>query len=259
MAGLSCGETVFPTLPVARRRRVLYLHGELSSAEIKERTRPAFVGLSQPYTDFLQGRMIDGHLIEGEGQKSIAELLQAYRPDDLVLDPWQSFIQGYDENSFKDMSKAISFCNQLIEASGVTLWIAFHFGKEASRGPRGHSSISGWRDTLFKLHRDGECATISVEPRWATPPTPFWLRWKNGTMATESRPGLTGNTEKIRGFVDSCGGRASKSDVAEHLGIKPEAARKAIQRACNSGVIAQDGDSLILALAEFPDESNTVQ
>ena len=259
MAGLSCGETVFPMLPVARKRRVLYLHGELSTAEIKDRTRPAFSDLSEPYTEFFQGRMIDGHLIEESGQKSITEILRGYRPDDLVIDPWQSFIQGYDENSFKDMSKAISFCNQLIEDSAITLWIAFHFGKEASRGPRGHSSINGWRDTLFKLRRDGDCATVTVEPRWATPPKPFWLRRTGGTMALETGgPSSNSNTGKICSFITSSGGRALKNDVVGYLGTSPEAARKAIQRACDSGTIRQDGDSVILGITDSCNDSSAV-
>ena len=34
--GISTGETVFSYLPVKRSQRVLYLHGELSPAELKE-------------------------------------------------------------------------------------------------------------------------------------------------------------------------------------------------------------------------------
>jgi hypothetical protein len=52
---------------------------------------------------------------------------------------------GYEENSYKDMSQATKFCNELIETYGVTLWIPIYLGKDRSRGARGHSVIAGWR------------------------------------------------------------------------------------------------------------------
>lgn len=259
LAGLSCGETVFPGLPVMRRRRVLYLHGELSNAEIKDRTRPAFTDLPGPYTSFLEGRILEAHLIQEAGQKLLWDVGLEHKPDDLVLDPWQSFIQGYDENSFKDMSKAIGFCNQLIEDSGVTLWIPMHLGKEKTKGPRGHSSISGWRDTLIEISRHGDSACITVEPRWATPPEPFWLRFDHGTMSPGEAPSTAPQTTKIRRFVESKGGRVSRTELTEYLDKSPDAVRKAIERACAAGEIIQDGDSITLPLSTAVPDGAKIQ
>src|SRR4029079_9848815 len=115
------------------------LHGELSTAEIRARTIGASSELSGPYTNFLQGRSLEAHLVNEEGQRILEEWVRDYKPEDLVLDPWQSFISGCDENSFKDMSRATKFCDKLINEYGVTLWIPIHLGKVHQRGARGHS------------------------------------------------------------------------------------------------------------------------
>ena len=161
--GVSCGEAVFPQLPICRPRRVLYVHGELASAEIKDRSRCAAKSVvSQPSPNFWQGRVLDAHLIQKDGRDKLRELIETYEPDDVALDPWQSFITGSDENAYKDMSEATSFCSDLIESYGITLWIAIHLGKNHSKGARGHSLIAGWRDTNERL---GGFCRCSVDER----------------------------------------------------------------------------------------------
>lgn len=140
--GLSTGQTVFAPLPVAKPASVLYLHGELTPDEIKDRTRSALTGLKRPLSNFHQGKDIDAHFIDKEGQGAIRALLQKDKPQVLVLDPWQSFISGYDENVFKDVSTATRFLDRIIEEFSVTIILVIHQGKDPSRGHRGHLDLS---------------------------------------------------------------------------------------------------------------------
>jgi len=86
------GVSVYPALPVSRPLKTLYLHGELSPSEIKERFRSSTQELGRPFPNFYQGRDLKAHLIREDGQKAIRRLVYKYQPELLVLDPWQSFI-----------------------------------------------------------------------------------------------------------------------------------------------------------------------
>src|ERR1700730_16496986 len=77
--GLSSGETVFISLPVYRPQRVLYLHGELNPAELKERLRDAAQGLSRPLEQFFQGRSLTASLVTDEGRGVSEKLVQEYK------------------------------------------------------------------------------------------------------------------------------------------------------------------------------------
>lgn len=254
MMGLSCGKTVYPAMPVARKRKVLYLHGELSVAEIQERTRAAVHGLDGLFTDLLQGKAVEAHLIEEHGQKVLRNLVEQYMPDDLVLDPWQSVISGFDENSFKDISQATKFCDALIEAYRLTLWIAIHEGKDRQRGARGHSSVGGWRDTRIALNKGaGNIVRVTVQPRWAKSPPVFQLRFENGTLVPDAHElPFDGQNGVIRLFVEKSGGKMLKDELIERLGKGKEAGRKAIERAAKAGAIALADEYVVLPLTPEP-------
>jgi hypothetical protein len=258
LAGLSCGETVFPELHVVRPRKVLYLHGELSDAEIKERTVSVARSLEAvEVTNFWQGRVGSVHLIEGAGQNALKRLLDTYEPDDVALDPWQCFITGHEENSYKEVSFATSFCSDLIEEYGVTLWIPIHQGKNPDRGARGHSIIAGWRDTRIELKRNGARLSVTVEPRWGTPLKPFALRLTEGTLWSDDAMEFRGQTASIRDFVTRNNGKVSREALRGHLQLEREPFRKALERAEKQGAIVKGIDFVSLPLD--PSASNLPQ
>jgi hypothetical protein len=244
--GISTGETVFSSLPVKSPRPVLYLHGELSPAELKERLQEAAVGLRRPLDNFFQGRSLNASLVTPEGRTAICELWNQYKPGVLVLDPWQSFIAGADENSFKDVSPATTFLDWLIAKSQVTVFLAIHEGKVHKRGARGHSALAGWRDTLFKLKKSKDSLTVEVEPRWAKAPAPLKLTFCDGTLWEGDAPGWTLQAEEIRKLLQANEGRLTRKQVALGLGIKSDSIRMALKRAHNSGAICVDGDIVTL-------------
>jgi hypothetical protein len=248
--GMASGYTVYGSLPVARPVRILYMHGEMTPQELKERRNAAQVGIPSEFLkvgrkNFVDGRSIDAHLIRKEGQDAIRRVVRKFKPDVLVIDPWQSFIAGYDENSFKDMSQAQEYLDKLLaEQGGMTLFIVEHLGKDQNKGMRGHSSTSGWRDTLVRLKRkqgaDGKIE-VSVRPRWAAPLT-FGVKFQDGTMVEGEA--FSPQTVKIREFVERWAKERSKTmvpfaEIANSLGSKPDAARKAIKRAVEEEAIIE--------------------
>lgn len=233
MLGLSCGETVFTLLPVPKCFRVLYLHGELSPDEIAERTRAAAKGMPRPLHNFFQGRDFRLHLAEPAGKVTLEKLLEEHEPQILVLDPLQSFIPGLDENTFKDMSPVTSYLDRMIATYNITLFLVVHKGKDHRRGVRGHSCLSGWRDTLFTLnyHQASKNLTVKVEPRWAAPVEPFNLEFRDGTLWPTNKTIYSTQSKRIREFVIKNGGSATKAELKDHLKISADAFRKALKRA----------------------------
>ncbi len=236
LLGLSCGETVFPTLPVGRPYRVLYLHGELSPPELKDRIRDAVVGLPRPLDNFFQGRDLRLNLLEPTGKQALRRLISEYEPEILALDAWQSFITGADENQFKEISLATHFLDVLIEQHHLTVFLPIHQGKDRHRGARGHSLLAGWRDTLFRLTRGNGLVTVHTDPRWAAPVPPFNLKFLRGTL-TPTDELLSQQLQRIVTLVREAGGECSRNELRKRLRMESVAFRKALQRAKGAGVV----------------------
>jgi hypothetical protein len=249
MLSLSCGVTAFECLPVLKPREVLYIHGELSEPEIKERTSGAADGLKRPLNNFRQGRSIHIDFRKTLGRAALRSILESHKPEDLVLDPWQSFIPGADENTFKDVSEATHFLDGLIEEFGVTIYLVVHTGKDASRGARGHSSLAGWRDTLIKLERNGNTPNvkITVDPRYAPPMPAFTVKFDKGTLRAAETTGFSLGTNRICRVLREHGGTATKQIISAELKLNPEALRKAMQRGKDAGAFKVTGDQVALS------------
>ena len=247
MIGLASKYTVYPQMPAAQACRVLYVHGELTASELRERRDSAIDSIPAKILNaqnYIEGRSVKAHFVFAEGQKEIMSFVSAHRPKDgipyiVVFDPWQAFITGCDENSFKDMSKATSFLDQLLLKTNCTLFIQIHQGKDHSKGARGHSTIQGWKDTTIRLKRKGPVdLVVNVEPRWSNP-FEFGLTFRNGTMMPKDI--FSPQTDKIRKFVEDKRGWVSREALNSFLGGASELTRKAIQRAINEEAIVKGG------------------
>jgi hypothetical protein len=253
--GLSTGETVFPSLAVNGCHRVLYLHGELAPAELKERLQEASRELRRPLDQFFQGRSLTASLVTDEGRGVIKDLVEEFRPKVLVLDPWQSFIAGSDENSFKEMSGATKFLDNLISDHELAVFLAVHQGKDPLRGARGHSILAGWRDSKFTLKRNGSGLTVEVDPRWAEPPTPLTLTFHGGTLWEGDRPKWTKQAETIRELLIANGGEVTRKDLKFGLGLDDSSFRMALKRAHDGGALDLDGETVRLPASSSPPAS----
>ena len=61
---------------------------------------------------------------------------------------------GANENSGEDMGLAIKHCQTLCAATGATVLLVHHSGKDVSRGARGWSGLKGAADTEIEISRD---------------------------------------------------------------------------------------------------------
>jgi AAA domain len=243
--GMAFGHTAYSKLPVAQPVKVLYLHGELVISELDERRAAAMETIPPELLDarddfFMDGRSVEAHLIRERGQTAMRTLVHRHKPGLLVIDPWQQFIEGYDENSVKDTSQATEFMDRLMfEVPGMAIFLVAHQGKDRTKGMRGHSSLAGWRDNLIRVKRKSTNdlkATVSVTPRWTMAPFDFQVRFKDGTMVEDE---FSPQTKRIREFVQAKGS-ADRADIQSFLGSSAEAAKKAIQRALEEQAINKD-------------------
>ncbi|HZW96118.1 MAG TPA: bifunctional DNA primase/polymerase [Candidatus Eremiobacteraceae bacterium] len=241
VAGLAAGKTVFEQLPVRRACRVVYFHAELNPAEVQQRITASVVNIDTEGR-FVNVRDIRTHLIDEEGQQFILETMQHYKPDVVILDPWQELIRGYDENAQKDTSLARAFITLLIETFKCTAFLIQHMGNDESKGGRGHSGMKGWRDTLIKLHRpnSGDIVRVTVEPRWGEKVT-FDLAFKDGTLTPVfGQPKVKSVQRKnlVAFFKQEYPEGATTKQVAEgepYQGMTLDAVKKMLQRAVDDG------------------------
>ncbi len=245
MLGLSNGLTVYSQLPVAQPAHILYFHGELTPSELAERRESAIRTIPNFNGDhYIEGRSIEAHFIKESGRQDIRKWVLHFKPKEpipyvVVFDPWQAFILGYDENSFESQSQATSFLDKLIVESGATMFFQMHQGKDRTKGARGHSSVSGWKDTTIRLQRKGEKdLTVTVEPRWSEK-FDFGLTFDGGTLIEKALYGP--GSVRIRQLVEkNFDGWASREALVRLIGGGEEAAKKAIQRAVKDGAIIQN-------------------
>jgi len=82
--------------------------------------------------------------------------------DLVVIDTLSQVMSGGDENS-SDMTVVVKHCDAIHRATGATVVLVHHSGKDPSKGARGHSSLKGAVDAEFEVLKAGSersiCAT----------------------------------------------------------------------------------------------------
>lgn len=102
--------------------------------------------------------------LEKKDISALAEAMVAYgQIDVLVVDTLAQVTPGANENSSEDMGRAIKHCKLLHEATGATIILIHHSGKDAARGARGWSGLKGALDCELEVARcdDDRVLTIS--------------------------------------------------------------------------------------------------
>ena len=74
----------------------------------------------------------------------------------VVIDTLASVTPGANENSAEDMGAVIARCKRLQDATGATVLLVHHSGKDASRGARGWSGLRGAVDVEIEITRKGD-------------------------------------------------------------------------------------------------------
>lgn len=73
----------------------------------------------------------------------------------VMLDTYNAATAGMDENGSADTGRAIAAAKRIQEAVGGLVILVHHFGKDPSKGLRGHSSLSAALDTIIEISRVG--------------------------------------------------------------------------------------------------------
>lgn len=94
--------------------------------------------------------------------KKLIRTVKAFNPDIIIVDTWAQVTAGGNENSGEDMGLALSHCRQLNKATGATVLIIHHSGKDADRGARGWSGLKGAADAELEVVRSGDDRVVSI-------------------------------------------------------------------------------------------------
>lgn len=77
-------------------------------------------------------------------------------PGLIIIDTLSRAMNGHDENSSMDMGKLITEAEKVKAATGATVLLVHHTGKDKAKGARGHSSLRGAADIMIEAKNDGE-------------------------------------------------------------------------------------------------------
>jgi len=114
-------------------------------------------------------------------------------PGVIVIDTLLRFAKVKDENS-SEMDRIMSAVRRLVDELQVTVLLISHsnkvVGSRAGNALRGHSSIEGGVDAVFRVNSEHSSDIVEIEPQKArrNPVDPFSLRW---TYQTDSDDQLT--------------------------------------------------------------------
>ncbi|MDE2370274.1 MAG: AAA family ATPase [Burkholderiales bacterium] len=123
--------------------------------------------------------------LSSEGKLDAARLVHACRAMQaagqpvglIVLDTLNRVMSGADENSSSDMGSLIANVDAIRAATGATVLIVHHSGKDEDKGARGHSSLKAAVDVEIQVTRNGNA---------------------RGMKVTKSRDGADGDTHAFR-------------------------------------------------------------
>jgi KaiC/GvpD/RAD55 family RecA-like ATPase len=96
----------------------------------------------------------------------------------VVIDTLNRCSAGAEENSATEMGRFVRGCDRIREATGATVLVVHHSGKEPGRGMRGSTALLGAMDSVLALERmrDGPSVELRVEKQKdAEPSAPIGL------------------------------------------------------------------------------------
>lgn len=158
------------------------------------------------------------NFMDGQNIKKVERAVRNFGAVSLIfVDTWSRVIAGFDENSAADITKAVKHCAALHRATGATVVLIHHSGKDASKGARGSTALLGACDCEIEVIRTGDERVATV------------TKLKNG--ADGARFGFKLNVVPVGMDAD---GDVVSSCVLEHSTAKPKA------KQCNrTGGVAQ--------------------
>lgn len=102
------------------------------------------------------------NMFDRDAALTLAQKIAPYRPSIIVIDTLAATTYGANENSGEDMNVVLAHCRGLNRATGATVVIVHHSGKDASRGARGWSGIRAALDAEIEITRVGDARRATV-------------------------------------------------------------------------------------------------
>jgi hypothetical protein len=103
------------------------------------------------------------NLLKADEVKGLIATVKSLPPVSvIVVDTLAQTTPGADENSAEGMGKALASCKALHKATGATILLIHHAGKDASKGLRGWSGFDGMCDAVIEVTRDGDRRAATV-------------------------------------------------------------------------------------------------
>lgn len=180
-------------------------------------------------------------LDDAESFRDLEAFIGESQAEVIVIDPLVRFHEG-EENSAKEMSTVLGRIRKLIEDLGISVILVHHEGKDASRGVRGSSAISGEYDAAIGLSMARGSHKLHFDLRHAENPPDLTLTFNSETFWFEGA-----NPNKIVRLIDAIGHPVTKKELAEACTTREyystvQNAYKGIDAAVKKGLIAQDAN-----------------
>jgi hypothetical protein len=94
----------------------------------------------------------------------------------VIIDTLARCLPGADENSAKDMGRAVAALDRIRDCTGHVVAV-HHAGKDVAKGMRGSSALLGAVDTVVELSGDPLALRVAVtDQKDAEPAPPWWCR-----------------------------------------------------------------------------------
>lgn len=108
-------------------------------------------------------------------RKDTLDLAKAIgRADLVIIDTLAQVTPGADENSSIDMGKALAHLKGLHKATGATILVVHHTGKDVSKGTRGWSGLHGAADASLETLRQSNYRTLRLAKNKDGPDGGVW-------------------------------------------------------------------------------------
>lgn len=168
----------------------------------------------------------------------------------IVIDTLNQTAAGADENSAKDMGRYIASMKRLRDATGATVVVVHHSGKDVSKGMRGSTALLGAMDTTVEVERatDGHSIKVAVhKQKDAERESPIRFNLEKvadslvlrQTVAADAAGDFDGRADLIvelaRQMASERGGSVPLKELAEAVcerdGVADKTARRRIEEA----------------------------
>lgn len=101
------------------------------------------------------------NFLEKQDSLDLVACMLPFEPTLVIVDTWAQTTPGGNENSGEDMGKALKNCRGIHRATGATVLLIHHSGKNASAGARGWSGLRAAADAELEVLRNGDDRVLS--------------------------------------------------------------------------------------------------